>query len=81
MVARLRDLLANEEMDDRDRIEAQEALDTLTATAQSVSDDQREQAVGKLKSLASAGWWKLAAPVLTSLVSAELQRHFGLPPS
>lgn len=55
MVARLRDLLANEEMDDRDRIEAQEALDTLTATAQSVSDDQREQAVGKLKSLASAG--------------------------
>lgn len=78
--ARLRDLLANEELDDQGRMEAQEALDLLTVHDESVSDEQKRRALEKLKALTSVPLWKLAAPILTSFVSAELRRQAGLPP-
>lgn len=80
-IARLRDLLANEELDDHDRMEAQEALDVLTTPADAHTEEQRRRALGKLKGLASAGWWNIAMPVLTSFLSAELRRQAGLPPT
>jgi hypothetical protein len=81
-IARLRDLLANEKLDDHDRMEAQEALDVLTTSAEShTTEEQRKRALGKLKSLASAGWWNVAMPILNSFLSAELRRQAGLPPT
>ena len=78
LAARLRDPLANEQLDAHDRMEAQEALDTLTAD--DTSDAAKKRAVGRLKQLASAAWWGVANPVLVSVLSAEVRKQTGLPP-
>jgi hypothetical protein len=81
MASRLRDLLANEPLEANDRLEAQEALDTLTMSNDAISDEAKTRAVGKLRHLASEGWWRIANPIVVSFISAEVQRRSGLPPA
>jgi hypothetical protein len=80
MRARLRDLLNSEPLDDPARLEAQEALDALTARDEVNDEASKQRAMTKLKHVASETWWKVAAPVLTTFLSAELKRQAGLPP-
>lgn len=80
MTARLRDLLAHEPLDDHERLQAQEALDTLAGPDDDLDEAAKRKALDKLKRSASETWWKVAAPVLASLLSAELRRQMGLPP-
>lgn len=80
MVARLRDSLNNEPLDDHARLEAQEALEILTAPDDEGGQIAKQRAMSKLKKMASETWWKVAAPILTNLISAELRKQAGLPP-
>lgn len=56
MVARLRDLLGNEPLDEHDRLEAQEALDALTAPDDGADVASQKRAVEKLKRFGSDAW-------------------------
>ena len=78
---RLLDLLNNEPLDAHDRLEAQEALEALTAPDDEVENATKERAAEKLKKYASGAWFSLAAPVLRGMLTLELQKRLGLPPS
>lgn len=80
MVRQLEDHLLNEQLEPNERLEAREALDTLTASADEVDDEARERAADRLRRLASQAWLTWATPVLRTVVTAELMRRLGLPP-
>jgi len=80
-VAHLLDLLNNEPLDAHDQLEAREALRALTAPDDEVPEASKEEAAGKLKRYASAAWLNVAAPVLRTIITEQLQRQLGLPPA
>lgn len=80
MVDHLVDLLNNEGLDPHDRLEAQESLRLLMSPDDSVEIASKNRAADKLKQIATATWLQLAAPVLRTVLTLELQRRLGLPP-
>ena len=80
MINHLLDLLNNEPMTEHDRLEAKEALQALTSSDESVTIRAKERAADRLKKYATEAWFTIAAPVLRSLLMAELQKRLGLPP-
>lgn len=78
LVMQLRNQLEFEPgLDDADRLEV---IEQIAVLARPEEDEKRRIRAGeRIKELAPKGW-ALTQPILTSLVSAEIQRRLGIPP-
>ncbi len=79
IILQLRNILEYEPgLDDADRLELREQISVLSRPEE--DEKKRIRAGERLKQLAPKGW-ALAMPVLTSLITGELQKKLGIPPT
>jgi hypothetical protein len=79
IILQLRNILEYEPgLDDADRLELTEQIAVLSKPEE--DEKKRIRAGERVKQLAPKGW-AAAQPILTSLISVELQRRLGIPPS
>jgi hypothetical protein len=77
-IIKLFDRIDHEDLDEPTLLTIREQIAVLSAPVDEATDDERVAAGHRMRDLAPEAW-KVAVPVLQSLLTAEVKRRLGLP--